>query len=66
MTDIIDIAQERIERTLQDSLDARVKFSGVSRTNCVECGAPIPLPRQRAIPGVQLCVDCKAVEERRA
>lgn len=66
MSDIIDIAQERIERSLEEKLDRRVKFTGISRTNCVECGAPIPEQRQRALPGVQVCVDCKSAEERRA
>ena len=32
---------------------------------CVECGDAIPEARRQAIPGVQLCVHCKALAERK-
>lgn len=32
---------------------------------CVECGEEIPQARRDAIPGVQLCIDCKELSERR-
>lgn len=36
-----------------------------SAEECVECGEAIPEARRLAIPGVQLCVDCKQRSERR-
>ncbi len=30
---------------------------------CVECEAPIPPARRRAIPGVQLCITCQEIAE---
>lgn len=35
-----------------------------SCSECEECGEPIPLARQRAIPGVQFCVYCQERMER--
>ena len=36
-----------------------------SRTHCVECDEEISLARQRAVPGVQLCIDCAQLLEGR-
>lgn len=36
-----------------------------SATECEECGDEIPEARQRAIPGVQLCVYCQERSERK-
>ena len=36
-----------------------------SRTQCAECDEPIPESRQRAVPGVQLCIDCAQLREKR-
>lgn len=30
-----------------------------SAATCIDCDEPIPEARRRAIPGVQLCVDCQ-------
>lgn len=46
-----------VRRHLADQ--ARMK----SQTHCCECGEEIPLARRAAIPGVQLCVHCKANSE---
>lgn len=46
-----------VRRHLADQ--ARMK----SQTHCQECGEEIPLARRLAIPGVQLCVHCKALTE---
>lgn len=32
---------------------------------CVECDEPIPARRQALLPGVQTCVECQAIQERR-
>ena len=36
-----------------------------SATHCEDCGAPIPAKRRKAVPGVQLCVDCQDMKEKR-
>jgi len=36
-----------------------------SRTHCAECEEPISPARQRAVPGVQLCMDCAQFKEKR-
>jgi phage/conjugal plasmid C-4 type zinc finger TraR family protein len=61
---------------VQDQIDATVK-DGVSRaqsrlptgpsaTHCMDCGASIPEARQKAIPGVRLCVKCQEEADREA
>ena len=35
-----------------------------SATTCVDCDEPIPEARRRAIPGVQLCVECQSGRDR--
>ena len=37
---------------------------GESRAECEECGAPIPEARQKALPGVRLCVSCQEDEDK--
>ena len=36
-----------------------------SATECQECGDPIPMARQQAVPGVQHCVYCQQLLERK-
>jgi len=36
-----------------------------SRTECAECEEPISQERQRAVPGVQLCIACAQMREKR-
>jgi phage/conjugal plasmid C-4 type zinc finger TraR family protein len=58
---------EQIEASIMDELNrlrSRRIPDGESRTHCAECEEPIPEARQRAIPGVKLCVNCQ--EERDA
>ncbi|MFH1984136.1 MAG: TraR/DksA C4-type zinc finger protein [Pseudomonadota bacterium] len=35
-----------------------------SATECANCGDTIPVERQIAVPGCQLCVVCQTIEER--
>ena len=54
--------QEQIDSTIEDALE-RVRSrlpSGESRSHCEECGDGIPAARQRAVPGVRLCVSCQS------
>ena len=55
---------EQIEASIEDEL-TRMKLRGrlpsaPSRSHCAECEEAIPEARRQALPGVQLCVDCRA------
>ncbi len=55
--------QEQIDATVNDGIrraQSRLP-QGPSRTHCAECGEPIAPERQRAIPGVQLCLACQVL-----
>lgn len=58
--------QEQIDDTVEDGVQqARRQLpEGESRSRCAECGEPIPQARREAIPGVQLCIDCREQQER--
>ncbi|WP_108944093.1 TraR/DksA C4-type zinc finger protein [Shewanella halifaxensis] len=36
-----------------------------SASHCIECGEAIPEPRRQAVKGVQLCIDCQTLSERK-
>lgn len=60
--------QEQIEASISDELkrmEATAAPRGVSLTHCAECEEPIPDARQRAIPGVKLCIECQRERDRR-
>lgn len=63
MADEADFASEREQIELERAAAARVRFFGVSLPECEECGADIPEARQRALPGVRVCVECAKVAE---
>jgi len=54
--------QEQIDATVEDAVKrARAKLAkGPSRSDCEECGEPIPEARRQAIVGVRYCVNCQA------
>jgi len=57
--------QEQIDASIDDAL-AQVRRrmpKGPGRTECAECGEPIPERRRQAIPGVRLCVACQQEED---
>ncbi|HDI6197956.1 TPA: TraR/DksA C4-type zinc finger protein [Escherichia coli] len=57
MADAMDLVQQRVEEERQRHIRAAcARTPGVSRVLCIECEAPIPPARRRAIPGVQLCI----------
>lgn len=60
--------QDQIDSTVQESVErARRQLpSGESLTHCNSCDAPIPEGRRRAIPGVELCVDCQSEQDSEA
>lgn len=53
--------QDQIDATIKDGIERarRNLHKGPSLSHCEECDAPIPLARQRAVPGVRLCVVCQ-------
>ena len=60
--------QEQIDATVTDAV-ARARMGlakGPSLSHCAECGEEIPPARQRAIPGVRLCVACQEAQDRKA
>lgn len=64
MADSMDLVQQRVEEDLQRHIrNARAKVPGVSRVLCIDCDAPLPPERRRAITGVQCCVTCQEIAE---
>ncbi|MFO7858049.1 MAG: DksA/TraR family C4-type zinc finger protein [Ectothiorhodospiraceae bacterium] len=61
-----DAVFEQINSSVSEAVErARSKLpSGASRSDCLECGEPIPEARRRAVPGVSLCVECQAERDR--
>jgi len=53
--------QDQIDATVEDAIKhARDQLpKGESLRNCAECDAAIPEARQKAVPGVRLCITCQ-------
>lgn len=51
------------EALLQAKIDSRVRYEGISATDCIECGELIPEARRVAVPGCDRCIDCKQIME---
>ena len=60
-----EMAQKREQDERDARIAARVRYEGLSRPDCIECGEAIPEARQVAIPGVQCCVECQSIRETR-
>lgn len=58
--------QDQIDATVKDGVSrAQSRLpSGPSLSHCEECSAAIPEARQKAIPGVRLCVSCQEAADR--
>lgn len=65
MADDLDRAQAINEVLQADALRdwRRRQHHGPSRTECEECGEPIPEKRRLAVPGCRLCIDCQRALE---
>lgn len=64
MADSMDLVQQRVEEERQRHIHtARRITPGISRLFCIECDAPIPPARRRAVPGVQCCITCQEIAE---
>ena len=61
-----DSVNDQIAASVADEVArARARLSqGKSREECEACGEPIPLPRQKALPGVRLCLACQEEEDK--
>lgn len=58
--------QDQIDATVKDAI-RRVRSqlpSGPSLAQCEECDAAIPAARQKAVPGVRVCVACQEARDR--
>jgi phage/conjugal plasmid C-4 type zinc finger TraR family protein len=58
MADEADVANDRQEIETARYLAGLTRYAGISADDCEQCGAEIPVARQIAVPGVQLCVTC--------
>jgi len=58
--------QDQIDASVEDAINlARSQIpKGKSLTHCEECGAKIPVARQKAVPGVRLCVQCQSEQDK--
>jgi phage/conjugal plasmid C-4 type zinc finger TraR family protein len=69
MADKADLAQELIERRMEEAMAARQHFVGVNKmvgsVECIECGDAIPAARRERLPGVMFCVPCQTRREGR-
>lgn len=67
MAEAADIASELEELQRQEALAKRGQTNSLaSATWCIDCDEVIPHKRRKLLPGVQRCVDCAAIEEKRA
>jgi len=68
MSDEVDMAQacqETLTGFAIDRVRQQLPASRVSASVCEVCGGPVPAARQRALPGVTVCVDCQQAREQR-
>ena len=66
MSDIIDQAGE-IEELHRAAALARQQARpvGTGTADCIDCDAPIPAARRRALPHADRCIGCQTLYERR-
>ncbi len=59
--------QEQIDASVEDAVKlARSRLpDGKGLTHCEECEIAIPNARRKAIPGVRLCVNCQAENDKK-
>jgi phage/conjugal plasmid C-4 type zinc finger TraR family protein len=68
MADLCDFAAEESQRALDLALaEAKRKAArpSVDHPHCLECGDEIPKARRALLPGVECCVYCQSIVERR-
>ena len=68
MADACDLGSDRAQQIIDDALAARrlhASRPAVDHVDCLDCGWPIPLKRRESLPGVETCVDCQSIRERK-
>ncbi len=60
-----EMAQQRELDEREAAIAARVRYEGVSLSECEECGVEIPPARREAVKGCRLCVECQVFEDKR-
>lgn len=58
MSDVADDALDLIDKTVEIGVAQIPRYTGISATECEECGEDIPEGRRNAVKGVKLCVGC--------
>ncbi len=69
MVDLVDMANEVAQLRLNHALERQRRVSSVSAVSavfCEDCDEQIPEARRMAVPGVQTCIECQGLKERRA
>ena len=66
MADVCDEADIVIEEALNRTLAQIPLYTGISATECEECGEDIPELRRKAVDGVKLCKLCGDLAELKA
>ncbi|BFT63251.1 TraR/DksA C4-type zinc finger protein [Pseudomonas moorei] len=66
MADVCDEADNLIEESLNRTLAQIPRYTGISATECEECGEDIPEDRRKAVDGVKLCKPCGDLAELKA
>ncbi len=62
---MIELAEQAQAERVQQALDNRVQYQGVSLAECEECFDAIPKARQEAVKGCRLCFDCQDLMDQR-
>jgi len=59
--------QDQLDSTINDAVQRarQERVKGVSAEHCQECGELIPIARRLALPGVQLCIQCQTVLDKK-
>lgn len=65
MADLADITEERNEKYAEIVKKQREAYRPNISTNCIECSIHIPIARQKATGGTDMCVDCQKLTETR-
>ena len=57
--------QDQIDASVEDAVkQARdLMPKGESLSHCEDCDEPIPVARQKAVPGVRKCISCQEAED---
>ena len=63
MADLADLAADAVNFYDRAAIATVPKYAGDSRRFCISCEEEISEARRKALPGVQLCIDCASEKE---